>query len=593
MTLFLEGESRELGVEKNTPLLSLLRDAGVYMPALCGGRGTCGKCKITVLSGAAEPTPADRSCFSPGELDAGFRLACKTLPRENMTIRLPRNGEEDFSALTGFEQGDMGAGQVEAATLLPERSVRSFARQVAGEELSLWALRQIAKLADSAGDAGPLNPPRPVWVYRSGGQVLYVSKSPQDLYGLAIDLGTTTIALALVNLQTGKIADRLSVVNKQRELGADVISRIERANGGELSRLSRIVRDQISAGIDRLCRDKGLDPGGICKIALAGNTTMIHLLLGLSCATLGKFPFTPVTLDFVSCGFLDLFEGDLRCRVDILPGVSTYVGADIAAGILFSGLHQSADPVVLMDIGTNGEMALARDGQILCTATAAGPAFEGGNILWGTGSVPGAIAAVQYRDGAFRVNTIGDRPPMGICGSGVVDTVYQGLRYGLILPGGGFNKDRGINALTLAQTPEGKDIVFSQRDVRELQLAKSAIRTGIEALLHKAGLDAGEIRALYIAGGFGYKLNFTSGAGIGLIPPALLSKVVLIGNSSLGGAAAYLLDPRRREQLRDIARGAGEFALSGDPYFNENFVENMEFPEETALPECAETVDGN
>lgn len=583
ITLLSEGESRELPIEEGSSLLSLLQAAGVYMPALCGGRGTCGKCKVKVLSGAAEPSPADRAFFSPEELDAGFRLACAGFPRESMIILLPRNGEEEFSALSGFETGAMTAGGVEQETLLPERSPLSFARQTMGfrrEGVSLSALRQIAKLADIAGETGPLNPGQPAYLYRAEGAVVHIGKTPRDLYAIGIDIGTTTIALALVHLQTGKMTDRLSVVNKQREFGADVVSRIERANGGGLARLSRTVRDQISAGINQLCLNNALNPEDVCKIALAGNTTMIHLLLGLSCATLGKFPFTPVTLDFVSCGFSDLFEGDLGCGVDVLPGISTYVGADIAAGILFSGLHQSPEPAVLMDIGTNGEMALVREGRVLCTATAAGPAFEGGNILWGTGSVPGAIASVVYRDGAFDVATIGDRPPVGICGSGVVDTVYQGLQNGLILPGGGFNKDRGIDALVLARSPGGEDILFSQRDVRELQLAKSAIRTGLDALLHRAGMDAGEVTKLYIAGGFGYNLNFTSGAGIGLIPGALQSKVVLIGNSSLGGTVKYLLDPRCRDQLREIAGGSAEFALSTDPYFNDNYVENMEFPGE-------------
>jgi uncharacterized 2Fe-2S/4Fe-4S cluster protein (DUF4445 family) len=581
ITLLSDQGNRGLSFDGAADLLSLFRAEGVYLPAICGGRGTCGKCKIKVISGTLEPSPADRSLFSPAELAAGFRLACTARPGEDLSILMPRTGEDEFAAVSGFESADTVINNLRAETFLPEKNPLSFARQADGPNrgrVSLHALRQIAKLAEAAADLSRAGPGEPVQVYRERGEILYISKSPRDLYAIGIDIGTTTIALALINLQTGKIRDRLSVVNRQREFGGDVISRIQRANGGDLALLSKTVRRQISEGIAALCRDNALGPGELCKIALAGNTTMIHLLLGLSCAMLGKFPFTPVTLDFVSCGFSDLFEGDWSCGVDVLPGISTYVGADIVSGILFSGLYQSPDPVVLMDIGTNGEMALAESGSILCTATAAGPAFEGGNILWGTGSVPGAIASVSYRDGAFAVGTIGDRPPVGICGSGVVDTVYEGLQNGLILSGGGFNKDRGIEALVLAKTPEGEDIQFCQRDVRELQLAKSAVRSGIEALLNNAGLDCDAIKTLYIAGGFGYNLNFTSGAGIGLIPEALKPKVALIGNSSLGGTVKYLLNPDYRALLNTIVDHSREFALSTDPYFNENFVENMEFP---------------
>jgi uncharacterized 2Fe-2S/4Fe-4S cluster protein (DUF4445 family) len=239
-----------------------------------------------------------------------------------------------------------------------------------------------------------------------------------------------------------------------------------------------------------------------------------------------------------------------------------------------------------MDIGTNGEMALAKDGKLLCTATAAGPAFEGGNILWGTGSVPGAISQVKYRNGGngvsggesntmFDVKTIGDKPPVGICGSAVVDIVYQGLRNGLIESSGRFA--RGVGDLVLAKNPEGEEIKFIQKDVRELQLAKSAIRSGMEALLRHTGTDYGAVKTLYIAGGFGFNLNFESGAGIGLIPPELLPKVSLIGNSALGGAVKYLLDRDAGDTLEKIVALSQEYSLPEDRYFNEIFIDNVEF----------------
>jgi uncharacterized 2Fe-2S/4Fe-4S cluster protein (DUF4445 family) len=301
--------------------------------------------------------------------------------------------------------------------------------------------------------------------------------------------------------------------------------------------------------------------------------------MGLSCATLGQHPFTPVTLDFVSCAYPELFEGGLSCEVVTLPGISTYVGADITAGIFFTEMHRSAEPTLLMDIGTNGEMALMASGQLLCTATAAGPAFEGGNIQWGTGSIPGAISQVAWRDGQFAIKTIGDRPPAGICGSGVVDTVYEGLKSGFIQPNGKFNTTVPEGGIFLAKAADGQDINFCQKDIRELQLAKSAIRSGLDALINHVGLSYDDVRTLYIAGGFGFNLNFNSGAGIGLIPKELHSKIKLIGNSSLGGAVRYLTDRNGGESINAILGMAGEYSLPKDARFNEMFLDNIGFDE--------------
>jgi uncharacterized 2Fe-2S/4Fe-4S cluster protein (DUF4445 family) len=352
---------------------------------------------------------------------------------------------------------------------------------------------------------------------------------------------------------------------------------MQRASKGELPQLSGRVRKQISEGITELCKKNSLRGSDILRVAIAGNTTMMHLLMGFSCATLGQYPFTPVTLDFVSCVYPELFEGGLSCEVVILPGISTYVGADITAGIFFTNMYRTDEPTLLMDIGTNGEMALMVSGKLLCTATAAGPAWEGGNIQWGTGSIPGAISQVAWRDGKFEIRTIGNGVPAGICGSGVVDAVYEGLRSGQIKSNGRFNTTVPKDGIFLAKTKDGRDITFCQKDVRDLQLAKSAIRSGLDALIRHAGLSHDDIKTLYIAGGFGYNLNFTSGVGIGLIPRELLSKIRLIGNSSLGGAVRYLLDRQGEESINTILGMAGEYSLPEDSYFNEMFVENIGF----------------
>jgi uncharacterized 2Fe-2S/4Fe-4S cluster protein (DUF4445 family) len=615
--------TREIKAEPGPSLLKTLQSAGIYLPAICGGRGSCGKCKIKLISGALEAGPADRACFSPVQLEEGWRLACAAFPAADIHIEVSETGEQNFSSVNSFEQGDEDFRGLDEAPFKLEKNPQSYARQAEpGRPLSYAELREISKIADaqarlsegagaagtaaasaggvgaaagaaagaSAGGVGAAADaaagasasaaviPETLSIYREGGNILRVGGAADRVYSAAIDIGTTTLALALLDMRTGTIAGKFSAVNRQREFGGDVISRIQRAGAGDLPLLSASIRKQIGEGIVSLCAEAAAEIQDVRKIAITGNTTMIHLLLGLSCKTLGQVPFTPVTLDMVSLKSREIFDEDLSCETIILPGISTYVGADISAGILFAGIHANPGPVAFMDIGTNGEMALAYKGKILCTATAAGPAFEGGNILWGTGSVPGAISQVSFKDGRFACNTIGGRPALGICGSGVVDTVYQGLKNDLIQASGRFNKKTlPANEIVLAKTEDGRDIVFCQKDVRELQLGKSAIRSGLDALLNHAGLAYDEVKTLFIAGGFGFNLNMESGAGIGLIPQALLPKVSLIGNSALGGTVKFLLNPDNEKVLNQIAGQSEEFSLPEDKYFNTHFIDNINF----------------
>jgi uncharacterized 2Fe-2S/4Fe-4S cluster protein (DUF4445 family) len=492
-------------------LLTLLRERGAYLPALCGGRGTCGKCRV--LCGELPVSTADRARFSQAELAAGFRLACAAYPAGEVSVVIPEAADEQsFSALTDFDAGKLLGAAVE-------------------------------------------KPP-----YR---------------YAIGVDLGTTTIAFALLDAHSGAVLSTLSMLNEQRKWGADVISRIDAANSGELQRLSESVRGQIGAGIAALC-PKVSDTA---LVAVAGNTTMLHILHEFSCQHLGRAPFTPVSLDFVTRPYSALFDGDLAATVVTLPGISTYVGADIVADILFADLLQTHENALLIDIGTNGEMALLTAGRLLCTATAAGPAFEGGNLLWGTGGVSGAIAKARYENGGWELETIGGCPPVGICGSGVVDVVWQGLKNDLILPSGRLNQrdELAIDELVLAKTTDGRDITLHQKDVREVQLAKSAIRSGLDALLHHAGLDYDAIDTLYLAGGFAYHLNPESAGGIGLLPPQLLPKLKQLGNGALAGALLYALNPAKVEPLKRIVALSEAYPLPEDPYFNTLFIENLTF----------------
>jgi uncharacterized 2Fe-2S/4Fe-4S cluster protein (DUF4445 family) len=562
-----DGE-KTVALAADASLLESLQSAGIALPAVCGGRGVCLKCAVQFVSGAPEPCAADRLRFSEGQLDEGFRLACKSCPADGAEIRIP--DESGLAAVNSFELDGSAADSLCARVAPLARTSQSFASQACGGgPVPLGLLEQCSELAESRGGTA--------YVYEYKGRAARVSATPRDCYAIGVDIGTTTIGFVLLALGDGRAVDSLSAVNGQRSFGADVISRIQRANGGDLPLLAGSARRQVREGAAELCRRNSVEPGDVLRIAIAANTTMLHLLLGLSCAAIGQYPFTPVGIAPVSFRYSEAFEGPFSCNVDILPCVSAYIGADIVAGALFSGIHRSERPAILLDIGTNGEMALAADGRLVCAATAAGPAFEGGNILWGTGSVPGAISSAVCEGGRFKVGTIGGQPPIGICGSGVVDIAYEALKSGLISANGRFCGGHSATGIALAKAPDGQDIVFCQKDVRELQLGKSAIRSGLDSLLNHAGMGYGEIGALFIAGGFGSRLRLASGVGIGMIPEALAPKVALIGNSSLGGVAKYLLESGSEGELDRIIGMSSEFDLPGDGYFNKAFIENIDF----------------
>ncbi len=509
-------------VKPGQSVLEALAQAGEYFAAVCGGNGHCGKCRVRLLEGHLDTTPEDRVVFSAEELAEGWRLSCRAYPKENITIELPQGRDETYEVV--MEYG-------------------SEAGACAGTEEN--------------------------------------SAAAEEAYGIAVDIGTTTIAMQLIDLKTGAAAASYACINRQRRYGADVISRIQASCDGKGDALQKSIREDLSSGIGELIQKAGISWKSVARAAIAGNTTMIHLLMGYDCSTLGVYPFTPVNIDLIESNLQELLGDSLpRVPASVLPGISTYVGGDIASGILCCGMDQSDKISMLVDLGTNGEMAAGNRERILTASTAAGPAFEGGNILWGTGSIPGAISRVAINGDAVSVETIGGGVPTGICGTGVVETVSELVRNELVDETGLLDEEYFDDGFPLAQTADGKQIVFTQQDVREIQLAKAAVRAGIETLLMRCGITAEEVDTLYIAGGFGFQLDVKKAAAIGMIPPVLAAKAKAAGNTSLGGAVQYLLNPGARERIVELARNTGEMNLSGDQDFNRFYMEQMMFSEE-------------
>ena len=561
-------------------LLQYIRKKNIRIPALCAGNGSCGSCRIRIAAsaGVSVPSKREREVFSREELEQGWRLACLQRPAGPVRIEIPDYREEDFEILAGR----------------------------------------------------PDTEEKP---------------QPGHRYGIALDLGTTTLALALTDLTEGRVIQTVSGLNRQRLYGADVISRIQAAESGNLHRLSELVKEDIRTLIRQL-----LPPSAWAgtEVTIAANTAMIHLLLGLSCGGLGSYPFRPLTLGGEELPWNAVFgdgpdsagqaepaekrgrtekaeqsgkagrdrpqsiaaEGDGRdSKVRILRGISSFIGADITAGIYALDLDLLKGNTLFLDLGTNGEMVLVRDGRISCASAAAGPALEGGNLSCGTGSVPGAVCGLEIRGSSVLVQTIGGKAPAGFCGSGVIETAaalleaglmdhtgrlcedlrghgFDLLKTGYILQGdakqgkGSFNPGRGEKTPFPASGKVQRiSVCMTQEDIRQLQLAKAAIRAGIEILLRGEGLACGRIDRVFLAGAFGTFLNPRKAAAIGLIPEELAGKAEPAGNTSLAGAVKSLCEPDSTERIRRIAEQAKERILANESGFEELFIRYMDFPD--------------
>ncbi len=409
----------------------------------------------------------------------------------------------------------------------------------------------VSQICTSGGDGGPAEDPM------------------FQTLGAAVDIGTTTLAARLYD--AGGALAEAAAPNPQRAWGADVISRIGRAMAGDGPALAACVRGAVASLLERMCRAAGRRTEEVDGLVVTGNTAMLHLLTGTDPSPLAAAPFQAEELfgKTVPAGGLNL-----PCPPDTpvyLPRcISAFVGGDITTALLASGICRRPDSALLMDIGTNGELALWHRGKLLCCSTAAGPAFEGAGLSQGMQGAPGAIDHVWAQGGKLTVHTIGGRPAAGICGSGAVDAVAALLAVGALDESGYLTG--GEDAYPLAE-----GVRFTQRDIRQIQLAKSAIRAGVEALLHRAGLCRDRLTQTAIAGGFGSYLDLRSAASIGLLPRELVGRCRVLGNAALSGASMLLRRRALEEESLWLARRAESLDLASDPIFMEQYIEQMLF----------------
>lgn len=390
---------------------------------------------------------------------------------------------------------------------------------------------------------------------------LPLGKAVEGTLGAAVDIGTTTLAVKLYDLKTGALLSHSEGPNPQRAVAADVMGRIQAALDGAGEALQQQITAAVRERFADACRKAGRDPSEIDNVVAVGNTTMLYLLTGRS-------PHSLATAPFIADERFDKTVSLWQRDAYLPPCMSAFVGADITAAVLASGMCDRHNTALLCDIGTNGELALWKDGVLYVTSTAAGPAFEGAGITCGCGSVAGAIDRVQIVQGHIATHTIGNAAPVGLCGSGLIDAVAAGLALGWIDETGAMEEP----SLNLSDT-----VALFPQDVRAVQLAKAAIAAGIDTLLAVAEITPQDVETLYIAGGFGSHLSVDAAVAVGLIPDALATRVAVVGNAALDGAALLLADPAKRDKARAIAKTAAAVELGGNAVFNRLFVEKMMF----------------
>ena len=506
-------------------LLEMLQEKNEYISAPCNGNGICGKCIVRYKSGATEPTKQDREFLSEKQLEQGYRLACQSYPTEEYKVEIPELEE----------------------TI---------------EVLSQWENQRTEEILKNTAEGT-------------------AEKTENALYGICIDIGTTTLAALLVNLETEADCQTAVSVNHQRAYGSDVLSRISASNSGKKWEIQRCIRQDLQKLIRELLQKEKITEQQIQRIVIAGNTTMCHLLCGFSCETLGVAPFEPVDISWMEGSAADfLGMKELDTKVVILPGISAFVGADIMAGIAKMNMHRSEGYHLLLDIGTNGEMVLGNCRHMYVTSTSAGPAFEGGNISCGMASIPGVISHVFMEEtGKAGFQMIGEtdgenkkQQAIGICGTGMIDLVYELRKHQMIDEHGTYSDLYFDTGYELAEK-----VKFTQNDIRELQMAKAAIRAGVDILVKKAGIVFDEVDDCYLAGGFGTKIDITKAVGIGLIPKELEVKTIPVGNTVLAGTKEVLLDRISKEELEKIQTMAEVINLAEENDFEELYLSYMDF----------------
>ena len=596
----------EVRVPSGTPIFDAASWNGIAIDSTCGGHGTCKKCKVRIVSGDVPLSSVDPRAFTTDELREGWRLACRANARGDLVVEVPPLQTRPKAALVGVGRHVILRPAVQKRHLVLEEPTMEDQRS------------DLQRVCDALDD---LEPHASIETLRTLGGTLrranfdvtavviddeLIDVEPGDTsarrFAIAFDLGTTTVVATLLDLESGQPAAVRSMLNRQQPFGADVITRVSATmmDDQALGALQARAHETMAELTAEVLADAEVAPGEVYEITVCGNVTMMQIALGIDPEPLSMAPFTVTTHEFPPTRATD-FGVDVHPRASayVFPSLGAYVGGDIVAGMLATGLTRDRRLRLFIDVGTNSEIALGSVDRVLATAAPAGPAFEAAQIKCGMRAADGAIEGITVNADGLDLEVIGDAEPVGMCGSGLVDAVAELVHAGLLDHSGRFIADEDaaerFPGLADRLTKIGEERVFvlhwrgddpdpsssvylSQRDVRELQFAKGSIATGWNILLRELGVEPQDISQVLLAGSFGAYLTPLSAVRIGLVPRIALPRIVSAGNVAGEGAKIAALSLRERAEAQSILREVEYVELSGRADFNDLFIDQLAFP---------------
>ncbi|MGQ9609101.1 MAG: ASKHA domain-containing protein [bacterium] len=603
-TVKFEPEGKSVSVDQGLTITKAADLAGIVIDSPCGGKGTCGKCKVIVNSQNLEPlTESEERLLSIEEVNRGYRLACQAIVSHDMIVNVPDDSRiraiKTLSEGTSYEiklHPNISKIYLEIKEQTLENQISDFTnikKTLNRPDLKadLNILRQLPMALRKAKFK--------VTLVLDGNKLIGIEPgdTTKKNFGLAIDIGTTTVVCTVVDLNTGHEKAVASALNAQATHGADVVSRINYTAENEkgLEELGDRVMQVINQISEYACAEAHVDLNNVYEVTIVGNTTMTHLFLKIPVCNLAILPYVGAVSDPVESSASELgFNINPNANIYVLPNIAGFVGADTVGVILASELNRSDKIKLAIDIGTNGEIVLGSKERLLTCSTAAGPAFEGAMITHGMRGAPGAIERVQLADRPI-LQVIEGGNPIGICGSGLIDVIAEMLRLGIVDETGRMvdpedidlssklrkylRKDEEYGPHLVLYEDNDNKIVINQKDIRQVQLAKGAIRAGIEILMRKLGIGLDDISEVLLAGAFGNYIRKENAIRMGLIPEFPLEKVKFIGNAAAVGAKMALMSKEARDEAVLISKTTEYVELATDPEFQNEFMEAMMFPQ--------------
>lgn len=574
-------------------LLKILLKNGFDINAYCGGEGICGKCKVKLSGDIDKPKEQETKFLDQKEINKGYRLSCLYKVTDDLEVYLEE--QEEITVMTGGIiteldiNLDLSKEKVKLSKATLENQTDYLKRIFKKTNTQKIDYNSLVKIPDLVKN-------NKVSVLKRKDEILNITTNDKNnnFYGLAVDIGTTTIVIYLLDLNTGEEIDVTSFYNPQKKYGADVISRINytQSNENGIKEMKEVLIKQLNKGIKELTKNNGIAIDDIYKISMVGNTIMLHLLLGIDSISIAKSPYIPVFTEELELNSSEIgLNINQNGIVQILPSISGYVGADIIGDMLTINIDRLKGNNLMIDIGTNGEIVLNKGDEIYSCSAAAGPAFEGANITFGTAGILGAISNFKIEGKEFKYSTIGNKEAIGICGSGLLDMIAELYKNGFIEPSGKIVEEKILKtwkkkflkeykdqrAIKITNNNVSKKIYLTQQDIREVQLAKGAIAAGIKILLQKTELKTKDIDRVFLAGGFGSYLNSDNACYIKMIPKSLKDKIIQIGNGAGTGAKIYLLNKKAKNRAIEIKEKVNYIELSVNKEFQTEYINSMSF----------------